>query len=107
SALPATTITNWSRWPRKSWPPRTSFTRSRRFEAPLLGRLLEHLARELSWTATGDVAHPWATEVDGAAWRVRLNDFPDHFMYSLAIGGVDAGDFHDWPETWRRESRIT
>src|SRR5205809_296465 len=47
--------------------------------APALG---EHLARELSWTATGDVQHPWAREADAGAWRVRLNDFPDHIMYS-------------------------
>jgi hypothetical protein len=37
-------------------------------------------------------------------WRIRINDFPDELMYSLMIGGENAGDFHfhDWPETWRR-----
>jgi len=25
-------------------------------------------------------------------------------MYSLVIGDENAGDFHDWPETWQRTS---
>jgi len=25
-------------------------------------------------------------------------------MYSLIIDSENAGDFHDWPETWRRTS---
>jgi hypothetical protein len=66
---------------------------------PALGALL---ARELTWNATGNPEYPWATEVDGERWQIRLNDFPDDFMYSLVIGGEDKGDFHDWPETWQR-----
>ena len=66
---------------------------------PGLGALL---ARELTWIATGDPEYPWATEVDRGRWQIRLNDFPDDFMYSLVIDGKGSGDFHDWPETWRR-----
>jgi uncharacterized protein YjaG (DUF416 family) len=62
----------------------------------------DKLARELSWRSTGDPIYPWAAEVDGTAWRVRINDFPDELMYSLKIGSENAGDFHDWPETWQR-----
>jgi len=69
--------------------------------APDLG---ETLARELAWRSTDDRIYPWATEVDGNAWRVRVNDFPDDLMYSLMIGNITAGDFHDWPGTWRRSS---
>jgi hypothetical protein len=69
------------------------------FTTPELG---EQLAQELLWTATGDVEHPWAVEVAGYSWRVRLNDFPDDFMYSLLIGDAEVGSFHDWPETWQR-----
>ena len=63
-----------------------------------------NLARALSWNLTGDPFHPWATEVDGTIWRIRINDFPDELMYSLIIGNENAGDFHDWPETWQRPS---
>jgi len=69
--------------------------------APELG---QKLARELSWTSTNDPALPWAAEVDGTTWRIRVNDFPDELMYSLIIGSDNAGDFHDWPEAWRRTS---
>jgi hypothetical protein len=62
----------------------------------------EHLARELTWTETGNVECPWATEVDDVRWRVRVNDFPDDYMYTLFVGDAEAGSFHDWPETWRR-----
>jgi hypothetical protein len=65
--------------------------------------LSEHLARPLIWSATEDLDVPWVTDADGESWRVRLNDFPDEFMYSLLIGGKVIGDFHDWPNTWTRE----
>jgi uncharacterized protein DUF416 len=67
--------------------------------APELG---DKLALELSWRSTGDSIYPWAADVDGNSWRVRINDFPDELMYSLTIGRETAGDFHDWPETWQR-----
>jgi len=69
--------------------------------APELG---DKLARQLSWRSTGDAIYPWAAEVDGISWRVRVNDFPDELMYSLMIGSDNAGDFHDWPEKWQRSS---
>jgi hypothetical protein len=34
---------------------------------------------------------------------VRINDFPDELMYSLMIGSENAGDFHDWVETWAKQ----
>jgi hypothetical protein len=41
--------------------------------------------------------------VDGKDWRVRLNDFPDDFMYSLVIEGTTIHNFHDWPAAWLRD----
>ena len=67
---------------------------------PELGALL---ARELSWNTSNDLERPWTTEVKGEHWQIRLNDFPDDFMYSLLIDGKEAGGFHDWPETWKRD----
>lgn len=66
--------------------------------------LAEHLARELTWAATDDLDCPWATEVGGVRWRVRLNDFPDEVMYSLLVGDQEVGRFHDWPAVWQRSS---
>jgi uncharacterized protein YjaG (DUF416 family) len=67
---------------------------------PELGALLAH---ELNWDTTNDLEYPWATDLEGERWQIRLNDFPDAFMYSLLIDGRCVGDFHDWPETWGRE----
>ena len=70
------------------------------FTTPELGKLL---TRKLSWQATGDVDHPWSTEVGGDTWRVRLNDFPDEIMYTLIINDAVIGNFHDWPKSWQRQ----
>ena len=66
-----------------------------------LGKLL---TRNLSWHTTSDVDHPWATEVSGETWRIRLNDFPDDLMYTLIINDAVIGKFHDWPKSWQREA---
>ena len=60
------------------------------------------LGKELSWKTTNDPTDPWTIEVDGARWSVRVNDFPDELFYGLLVNGEHVGDFHDWPETWRR-----
>jgi hypothetical protein len=62
----------------------------------------EKLAREVTWEHTDDVDFPWSARVDGARWRVRINDFPDEPMYSLEIDGAVVGDFNDWPVQWTR-----
>ena len=69
------------------------------YTSPELG---DKLARQLSWRSTGNPIYPWSIDIDGISWRIRINDFPDELMYSLMIGSENAGDFHDWPETWQR-----
>lgn len=64
--------------------------------------LAELLTRPLAWQSTDDPDHPWATDVDGQRWQVRVNDFPDELMYGLIVAGECVGEFHDWPETWTR-----
>ena len=64
--------------------------------------LAPYLSREVAWSPTGGVHHPWAAVVAGVEWRVRLNDFPDEIMYALVVDGAPLGDFHDRPSRWRR-----
>lgn len=66
---------------------------------PALGKWM---ARELTWRTTNHPEFPWAADADGDQLQVRLNDFPDDFMYSLLINETIIGDFHDWPENWQR-----
>lgn len=67
--------------------------------APDFGVLL---AREIEWQSTTDPIYPWSAVVDGVPCRTRINDFPDELLYTLLLGDTPAGDFHDWPESWKR-----
>jgi hypothetical protein len=71
-------------------------------KAPVLKPGQGELLRRIDWNRTEDLDEPWAAEVDGAAWRVRLNDFPDEIAYSLVIDGKVIGHFQDWPQAWSR-----
>jgi hypothetical protein len=64
--------------------------------------LASSLSREMQWESTDDPEHPWRADVDGARWRVRVNDFPDEILYTLLIGDEVIGEFHDWPHSWLR-----
>ncbi|HEX6049829.1 MAG TPA: DUF416 family protein [Gemmatimonadaceae bacterium] len=76
-------------------------------EAKAAAALGERLARAIAWDDAGDVEFPWSAQVDGARWRVRINDFPDEPMYSLEVDGEVVGDFHDWPVQWARRDIAT
>jgi hypothetical protein len=93
-------IVAWARHRPTAW--EAEDRRKKQGLAYLTSELGELLARELSWDMTDNLEYPWMTGVDGERWQIRLNDFPDDFMYSLVIDGKSVGDFHDWPETWRR-----
>jgi uncharacterized protein YjaG (DUF416 family) len=93
-------IVDWARHRPVAW--NVEDQRKRRGLAYTTAALAECLAKHLDWIATDDVSLPWAAHVAGEHWQVRLNDFPDDFMYSLLIGGRAIGSFHDWPAGWRR-----
>ena len=93
-------IVAWARHRPSAW--KVEDQRKKKGLAHTTAELGALLARELSWGTTDNPEYPWATKVEGEHWQIRLNDFPDDFMYSLIIDGKNAGDFHDWPETWRR-----
>jgi hypothetical protein len=59
--------------------------------------------RTVDWRLSGDPLHPWEADVDGARWRVRINDFPEEeFVYSLLVDGQVVEEFNDWPGVWTR-----
>lgn len=64
--------------------------------------LVEALSRPLAWELSPDPLLPWLARVETQNWQVRLNDFPDDYMYTLLVDGEEQGSFHDWPETWKR-----
>src|SRR5262249_48211984 len=48
-------------------------------------QVLRVLAKTIEWRATGDLTVPWSAQSQRKAYRVRLNDFPDQWMYSLIV----------------------
>jgi len=86
------------------WPP--AWTRDYERKKKMLPKIDEamqvRLLQSVAWRPTGDLFIPWSSEMDGQRWEVRINDFPDEYMYSLLIDGTLAGDFHDWPDAWNR-----
>lgn len=93
-------IVAWARNRPSAWA--TEDRRKKRGLAYTAPALTEFLATNLSWSVTGDLEFPWALQMDGERWQVRLNDFPDDLMYSLIVDGREIGGFHDWPGTWQR-----
>lgn len=61
------------------------------------------LSIEVRWRETGDAEFPFEASVDSAAWRIRVNGFPDdEHVYTLMIDGHEAVDFDEWPRRWNR-----
>ncbi|MFE2926147.1 hypothetical protein [Streptomyces goshikiensis] len=53
---------------------------------------------------TGTSVFPYAALVDGRWWILRLNDFPEHPLYTLFVGSRRVTDLRDDPADWRRMS---
>lgn len=59
--------------------------------------------RPVRFLATDDARHPYAAEVDGSRWTVRVNEFPEEpSVYSLQVNGVVVQELMDWPAAWER-----
>jgi pimeloyl-ACP methyl ester carboxylesterase len=64
--------------------------------------LSSYTDRPLTWQDSQDPNVPWTSAAEGSNWEVRINDFPDEYMYSLLIDGQLIGDFMEWPAAWQR-----
>lgn len=60
------------------------------------------LRRSIVWSKGHDREVMYFAEVDGRRWTIRLGEFPDEQLYALAIDGVEALRFDDWPPAWTR-----
>lgn len=59
--------------------------------------------RSLDFSETDDARFPFAARVDGAEWRVRVNEFPEEAtLYSLFIDGMEVEQLLHWPKAWQR-----
>ncbi|WP_369777056.1 hypothetical protein [Streptomyces sp. R33] len=59
------------------------------------------LPAQSTWHDTGTGVFCWAARAEGRWWVLRLNDFPEHPLYTLFIDAQVVGDIDDVPDTWR------
>lgn len=55
---------------------------------------------EPAWHRVGSPVFVYAAFVTGRTWALRLNDFPDHPLYTLFVDGQVIGDLDDPPPRW-------
>jgi hypothetical protein len=67
------------------------------------GSLGQRLNKKVNWSGTADLENPWQADVEGENWLVKINDFPDDYLYTLIINGLQIGKIHEWPVSWMRE----
>ncbi|MGW4897473.1 hypothetical protein ACWEQL_35270 [Kitasatospora sp. NPDC004240] len=63
---------------------------------------LPALPPEATWSDTGTGVFCYAARVGGRWWVLRLNDFPEHPLYTLFIDARVVGDVEDDPAVWQR-----
>lgn len=57
----------------------------------------------VTFVQTGDPRVPYAANVDGSRWRVRVNEFPETpSLYTLLIDGRVALELMEWPTAWKK-----
>jgi hypothetical protein len=52
------------------------------------------------WHRTGDPYFPVAARVDEQWWVLRINNFPDHPVWTLLVDGARRFDIDDTPPGW-------
>ncbi|WP_329570714.1 hypothetical protein [Kitasatospora sp. NBC_01266] len=57
---------------------------------------------EAGWQDTGTGVFSYAARVDGRWWVLRLNDFPEHPLYTFFVDARVIGDVVDDPAVWRQ-----
>ncbi|WP_331743810.1 hypothetical protein [Kitasatospora sp. NBC_01300] len=55
-----------------------------------------------AWCGTGTGVFSYAARVEGHWWVLRLNDFPEHPLYTLFIDAQVIGDVVDDPAVWQQ-----
>ena len=33
-------------------------------------------------------------------WKIKMNDFPEHSLYTLYLNNIPQFNFDDWPDNW-------
>jgi hypothetical protein len=64
--------------------------------------LSECLKQPIHWEKTDRAEFPYAVEIKGKKWSIRINDFPVEPLYTLFIDDQEIGSFDDWSNVWQK-----
>jgi hypothetical protein len=67
----------------------------------------QELDQQPRWLRTGDPCFPVAAKVGGSWWVLRVNNFPDHPLWTLLVEGERRFDVDDAPPSWGRPADPT
>jgi hypothetical protein len=68
-------------------------------------KITNYQAKNIVWKRTADPLYPFAAELEGERYVIRLNDFPDEHLYTLIVNGNEIVSFDDWSAKWTRPSK--
>lgn len=57
----------------------------------------QFFAKDVSWSTNGKSNIPFTAQVDGKAWDLRVNNFPDEPLYTLLVDNKPILTFDDIP----------
>lgn len=60
------------------------------------------LGQKISWNSVLDPREPLIGKVRAKRYKIRINDFPEEALFSLADEGGTLWDFDDWPTLWTK-----
>jgi hypothetical protein len=62
------------------------------------------LAQKVRWHSVADPQEPLIGKARTKRYKIRINDFPEEALFSLADESGVIWDFDDWPTVWRKET---
>ncbi len=61
---------------------------------------------KIKWLQTDKPEFPLKAQVNNDEWKVRVNDFSEHSLYTLLINSAKIADFDNWPNLGTRRLKL-
>ena len=61
-----------------------------------------YFEENMVWKLGSNPIYPYISDLYGLECLIRLNDFPDDYLYTLIVDDREIASFDDWPQHWTR-----
>ncbi|MDH3605247.1 MAG: hypothetical protein OEU26_37115 [Candidatus Tectomicrobia bacterium] len=61
-----------------------------------------YFEEKMVWKPSSSSIYPYIGNLGGVQCLIRLNDFPDDYLYTLIVDDREIASFDDWPQHWIR-----